>query len=42
MTRMGKVGDTQAVTKYNMLTWRKGIKTPDMAASFMNSILTPI
>jgi hypothetical protein len=39
---MGKLEDTQALTKYNMLTWRKVIKTPDMAANFLNSILTPI
>jgi len=39
---MGKLEDAQAVAKYNMLTWRKVIKTPDIAANFLNSILTPI
>jgi hypothetical protein len=39
---MGELEDTRAVTKYNMLTWRKVIKTLDMAANFLNSILTPI
>jgi len=39
---MGKLEDTRAVTKYNMMTWRTVIKTPEMAANFLNSILTPI
>jgi len=41
MTVDGQVRRHTGCYKVQYAKWRKAVKTPDMAANFLNSILTP-